>query len=119
LDLLARYPWPGNIRELRNVLERVLLLADDVDELMPAHLPSEIARVAALHDTDDLKLPLHEVERRYIARVLTGHRGNRVRTARTLGISRAALYDKLRRFGLADVGRVRKAARTSSVEPSS
>jgi two-component system response regulator HydG len=106
LDTLTRYPWPGNIRELRNVLERVLLLSADADEILPAHLPPEIAGAApAVTEAPDASLSLEDIERHHIARVLASHAGNRSRTARTLGISRATLYDKLARYGLDRIGR--------------
>jgi DNA-binding NtrC family response regulator len=106
LDALVQYPWPGNIRELRNVLERVLLLSGDAEEILPAHLPVEITGGVAdrVSGTED-ELSLQEVERRHIARVLAHHAGNRTRTARTLGISRATLYEKLDRYGLDQIGR--------------
>ncbi|MBI4543797.1 MAG: sigma-54-dependent Fis family transcriptional regulator [Gemmatimonadetes bacterium] len=104
LDLLTRYSWPGNIRELRNVLERVLLLGAGAEEVLPAHLPTELTSVAGPPGPDsDPGLSLDELERRHIARVLAHHAGNRSRAARTLGISRAALYQKLRRYGLEHV----------------
>jgi DNA-binding NtrC family response regulator len=101
LDTLTRYPWPGNIRELRNVLERVLLLSSGAEEIGPAHLPPEIVGSSASIDgrADD-DLSLEDVERRHIVRVLAHQGGNRSRTARSLGISRATLYDKLGRYGL-------------------
>jgi DNA-binding NtrC family response regulator len=113
LGLLAQYHWPGNIRELRNVVERVLLLAGPVQEVVPAHLPLEIrARGGASPTDDEIELPLEEIERRHIARVLAHVRGNRSRAARVLGISRATLYEKLERYRLAGVGRGVSAART-------
>jgi DNA-binding NtrC family response regulator len=101
LDTLTRYPWSGNIRELRNVLERVLLLSSGAEEIGPAHLPPEIVGSSASIDgrADD-DLSLEDVERRHIVRVLAHQGGNRSRTARSLGISRATLYDKLGRYGL-------------------
>ncbi|MEX0893489.1 MAG: sigma-54 dependent transcriptional regulator [Gemmatimonadota bacterium] len=106
LDVLARHPWPGNIRELRNVLERVILLAGGAEELAPAHLPAELRGTEGVGaPTDDVALSLAELERRHIARVLAHHEGNRSQSARTLGISRATLYDRLARYDLADVGR--------------
>ncbi|HEX6133973.1 MAG TPA: sigma-54 dependent transcriptional regulator [Longimicrobiales bacterium] len=108
LDTLVRYSWPGNIREMRNVLERVLLLSTASDEILPAHLPPEIVGNGTTHDAGrEAELSLEEVERRHIARVLAHHRGNRSRTARTLGISRATLYEKLARYHLDQVGRSR------------
>lgn len=106
LERLVHYAWPGNIRELRNVLERVLLLSSDAGEILPAHLPPEIlgnghATAGGAEDS----LSLQDVERRHIARVLAHHSGNRSRTARTLGISRATLYEKLARYSLDQIGR--------------
>lgn len=107
LALLTQYGWPGNIRELRNVLERALLLSGDADVVLPAHLPPEVAGAEALptHAAGDLSL--EEVERRHIAHVLARHAGNRSQAARTLGISRATLYEKIARYGLDQVGRRR------------
>jgi DNA-binding NtrC family response regulator len=100
LDLFTRYGWPGNIRELHNVLERVILLEPDAAEVRAAHLPLEIRGAAGSSATDIADLTLAELERRHIARVLARQSGNRTRTARVLGISRTTLYEKLRSFGL-------------------
>jgi DNA-binding NtrC family response regulator len=108
MALLQRYAWPGNVRELRNVLERVLLVAADADEIGRAHLPPEVAAGKAAGRSGDPSLSLEEVERRHVAHVLAHHAGNRSRTARTLGIARATLYEKLSRYGLDEVGRTRR-----------
>lgn len=106
LDLMGRYPWPGNIRELRNVLERAGLLAGDAETLRPVHLPPEIAAADPfVSGAADVELTLAEAERAHIARVLAHNEGNRTRAARALGISRATLYEKLERYDLGDVGR--------------
>jgi transcriptional regulator with PAS, ATPase and Fis domain len=103
---MSRYAWPGNIRELRNVLERAQLLAPEADTLRPNHLPPEIALTQdPLHTGDQSDLTLQEVERRHIARVLAEQSGNRSRAARSLGISRATLYEKLERYDLVGIGR--------------
>jgi len=101
LALLVRYPWPGNIRELRNMLERVLLLAGHAEELRPEHLPSDLRADVADEDTplgDDLSL--EAMEKRHIARVLLLSEGNRTAAARALGITRATLYKKLKAYDL-------------------
>jgi DNA-binding NtrC family response regulator len=99
-ELLLRYGWPGNIRELSNVLERAALLAPDAQELLPAHLPVELrAGSVGAWRAPEPTLPLAEVERMHIERVLAHCGGNRSLAARTLGISRATLYEKLRRYG--------------------
>jgi DNA-binding NtrC family response regulator len=107
MSLITQYSWPGNIREMRNVLERVLLLSGDAEILSPAHLPPEIvgATMPAESGAGEVELSLEQIERRHIARVLAHHEGNRSRTARTLGISRATLYEKLARYGLDQIGR--------------
>lgn len=106
LEILVQYGWPGNIREMRNVLERVLLLAAGAEEILPAHLPPEMAGNGSGTGPATLEsMSLQEVERRHIARVLAHHAGNRSRTARTLGISRATLYEKLARYSLDQIGR--------------
>jgi transcriptional regulator with PAS, ATPase and Fis domain len=120
LDLLAGQPWAGNIRELRNVLEQATLMTDD-PQLGPAHFAdalrldplarpaaapvprSQAAALAlpAMAEVDARLRPLHqqvdEVERQAIAAALRATSGNRVAAARLLGMSRAALYDRLQR----------------------
>lgn len=105
LDALVRYPWPGNIRELRNLIERILILATDEEEIRLRHLPPETRANQPQLNGEEGSMKLEEVERRHVARVLELHDGNRSSTARALGISRAALYDKMDRFGLRDIGR--------------
>jgi DNA-binding NtrC family response regulator len=100
LALMLDHAWPGNIRELRNTIERVLLLARDEPEIGVEHLPPDL-RVAAAGgdllaaDLADGDLSLERAERRHIARVLAHVGGNRVHAARALRISRATLYKKL------------------------
>jgi len=107
LALLVRYPWPGNIRELRNMLERVLLLAGHAEELRPEHLPADLRAEVADEETplgDDLSL--QAMEKRHIARVLLLSEGNRTAAARALGITRATLYKKLKTYDLELLDRV-------------
>jgi DNA-binding NtrC family response regulator len=105
LHRLATHQWPGNIRELRNVLERILILGDTDSEIRLHHLPAEIRGTATGHAPATDGLSLHEVERRHIVTVLERNGGNRSRTARELGIARATLYEKIERHGLQSVGR--------------
>jgi two-component system NtrC family response regulator len=76
-------------------------MAPETEVLQPAHLPPEL-RPAATGDgaATEVDLPLEEIERRHIARVLAHNGGNRSRAARSLGISRATLYEKLHKYGL-------------------
>ena len=101
MSAIVQYHWPGNIRELRNVLERALIMAPDADTLLPAHLPTEIFTTTVTGNTDtDAGLTLEEIEKRHILRVLAHQNDNRSRAARALGISRATLYEKLHKYGL-------------------
>jgi DNA-binding NtrC family response regulator len=102
LTTLVRQPWPGNIRELRNVLERCLVSFPDAEELLPEHLPARMLAPRPKRAPTEAgpDLPLEEVERQHIARVLKSCDMNRTRAARVLGIGRRTLYDKMRRYGL-------------------
>jgi two-component system NtrC family response regulator/two-component system response regulator AtoC len=91
--ILSAYDWPGNVRQLRHVVERALVLADG-DAIAPADLPAEV-REAETGLTADRALSLAEVERRHIARVLADVGGHRARAAQILGISERNLYRKL------------------------
>jgi DNA-binding NtrC family response regulator len=91
-----QYEFPGNIRELRNALERALLMAPG-QEITPESLP------AAWHTPRNsvAKLPsLEEMEKKYIAEVLRQTRGKKVKAAKILGISRKTLLEKRKKFGL-------------------
>lgn len=104
LRLMIDYPWPGNIREMRNVIERALILAGTDSRIARQHLPRDVAQTGALAATASIDagadLTLEAQERIHIARVLEACGGNRSRAARLLGISRVGLYKKLRRFDL-------------------
>lgn len=96
---LQNYHWPGNIRELRNVLERSLILAES-DCITDCDLPAEISRLADLghQDADSEDVSLQEVEKRHILRVLNLCNGHRGQAAARLGITRKTLYRKLQNF---------------------
>jgi DNA-binding NtrC family response regulator len=99
---LMAYPWPGNIRELRNCIERLSVLAENQVLSVEALPPSIVSSARAARDPivqDDL--PLEEVERLHILRTLERHRGNKKRAAAVLGIDTKTLYNKLRRYGVA------------------
>jgi DNA-binding NtrC family response regulator len=90
LSLLKAYPWPGNIRELKNVIERSLLLNRQPSECVAD--PSSIKQ--SLIEPDETSLQLDEIEKRYILKVLAENGGNKSSAARVLGISRKTLDRK-------------------------
>lgn len=98
---MCSYDWPGNIRELRNVLERAAILSDD-GRIHPEHLPDDIAgdkaasRLVLQNNTDNLE----ERERLHVARVLEREQWNRNKTAAALGISRRSLYRLIEKYGI-------------------
>jgi two-component system response regulator AtoC len=97
MTALRRYAWPGNARELENVIERALILCDG-GVIQPEHLPSGVREGPGGDGRDGCsKRPtLEEVERRYIRQVLDECRGHRQSAARILGISERNLYRKLK-----------------------
>ena len=106
------YPWPGNIRELQNAIERALIVSDA--ELITAaqlgltrpRLPSREASLpgvstsSGVANEDAAAATLQELERHAIADALAKAKGNKTAAAAALGITRMQLYTKLRRFGL-------------------
>jgi two-component system, NtrC family, response regulator AtoC len=102
LTHLVRQPWSGNLRELRNLLERCLVTHPDAPEILPEHLPPGVVNPTPPPAGGDTErdLSLEEVERMHIARVLEHCGMNRSQAARVLGIGRRTLYDKIQRYGL-------------------
>jgi two-component system response regulator HydG len=120
-ELLLRYPWPGNIRELENAVEYALAMASDA-EILPEDFPAQIARdhrieahPAALPGTADpaaerpplpektlkaLKTENLAEEKDRVFEALRLHRGNQTLAAKELGISRVTLWRKIRKYEL-------------------
>lgn len=102
-DLLARYAWPGNVREMRNAFERILILQPNAREIRAEDLPPEIHGAAEAMHTQanaDPTLPLDEVERRHVRAALEHYNGNKSQVAQSLRIARRTLYDKMAKYGL-------------------
>jgi len=107
-ELLNKYPWPGNIRELKNVIERTMILAPEGD-IDAAYLPEEIRDYIAevvpspLSHSDELSptghqfVTLRELEERYIDEVLTASGQNKTQAARILGIHPTSLLRRLKK----------------------
>ncbi len=100
LERLLAYPWPGNVREMRNVLERALILGRGQPAINVEHLPGEFRARPGVGDRRHTPLSLDDLERQHIERTLKHHSGNRTRAAAELGISRATLINKIKRYTL-------------------
>jgi two-component system response regulator HydG len=98
IESLIGYPWPGNIRELRNVIERALLLSRGERLLQRSHLPYELSDSPGANQ--HTPRTMMDVERAHIHRTLRAHKLNRTHAARELGISRATLIKKIKEYGL-------------------
>lgn len=96
---IEAYKWPGNIRELKNVIERAVILCDS-NELDETLLPYEIQHANAKASTTLSAFDLSSVEKLHIQRVLNHTHGNRAEAARLLNIGVATLYRKLKEYGL-------------------
>ena len=97
LELMMKYSWPGNIRELENVIERAVVFCKD-DTISIGDLPSKLLREA--ESVANEQFTLQEVERELIFKTLTNCRWNKHRAAKKLGIDRGTLYGKIKRYGL-------------------
>ena len=103
---LMQHNWPGNIRQLKNVIQNMMVLADD-DTLTPEHLPAEIregsdqeAAAPALAAGSTAGMSLDQIEKQAIRDTLRLQQGNREETARILGIGERTLYRKLKEYGI-------------------
>ena len=96
MRLLESYDWPGNIRELKNVIERSLLLGRRPSQCVAG--PAAIAQHS--EEADDASLKLEDIEKRHILKVLGETDGNKSSAARILGISRKTLDRKTKSWSM-------------------
>lgn len=105
LQALVLYDWPGNIRELANVMERAQILAENhritIDDLPDNLLTAPAAETERTPDGKPSVI-LRDIERKHVREVLAQAKGNKVHAARALGISRRALYRLIEKYGLGD-----------------
>ena len=127
LELLARHRWPGNIRELANIVERLAILhpghqvsAEDVREVLPV-APPRFAEPATLPNATGLETSLTETlddyERVLISRALSVAGGNVAEAARRLQTDRPNLYRRMKRLGIVDAERGDRSDRADRAEP--
>jgi hydrogenase-4 transcriptional activator len=111
LDLFAQYWWPGNVRQLRNELQRAVAMAPAGGTICPEHLSADLTATApapsalssprvGLRGGQTLASVVDDIERDLIREMMARHRGNISETARALGLTRRGLYLKLRRLGI-------------------
>lgn len=108
LAALVGYDWPGNVRQMRNVLEHALVISAGAEEICEEHLPAELHAGAGWSGRVGERfagMKLKEVECRHIEHTLIAFAANRTQAAAALGISRATLHNKIREYGLEQVGR--------------
>jgi DNA-binding NtrC family response regulator len=96
LKCLQSHDWPGNIRELANVVERAALMCDGLT-IEPSDL--QLGMAAGVATAEGMSSRLVDIEREHILRVLEAHGGNKQAAARALGVSRMKLYRKLEQYG--------------------
>ena len=107
-EALLAHPWPGNIRELQNAVERALIMSEGglitagqlgvstrTERAVPSRRTSEIVSAPGMSDS-----PLSEVEKRLVLDALNKAKGNKSKAAKLLGITRSQLYTRMKRFGL-------------------
>ncbi|MCU1283372.1 MAG: Response regulator of zinc sigma-54-dependent two-component system, partial [bacterium] len=105
LDQLAAYSWPGNIRELENEVQRLVIQCDNEGFITPELLAPSVRKVEGLlgrvaPKKGTLKDMMEEVERWLLVEALREHGGNKTKTAETLGITREGLHKKLAKYGM-------------------
>ncbi|MEK2690114.1 sigma-54 dependent transcriptional regulator [Bdellovibrio sp. GT3] len=100
MKVLMKYEWPGNIRELQNVCERLQILSDG-HMIMLNDLPENIRNPETQKDVIeyDPNMTLHDLEKRYILKALQHFGGNKTQAANNLGITIKTLYNKLHEYG--------------------
>ncbi len=107
--LMTQYPWPGNVRELRNVIERAMILTDQ-DVITPKHLPFELKQ-AEKKDHGNVEnevfeiasdMSLDNMEKTHLSKVLKKLEWNKSKASKFLGISRATLRAKIKKYSLSE-----------------
>ncbi|MDY7000807.1 MAG: sigma-54 dependent transcriptional regulator [Thermodesulfobacteriota bacterium] len=101
MDILLGYEFPGNVRELENIIERAVVLCNG-ETIQPAHLPEDLHRYESrlVRPSPDRLVSLKDNEREHIAWVIDQCGGNKTRAAEVLEVDRATLWRKIKRLGI-------------------
>ena len=114
IAVLQAYEWPGNVRQLKNIVERIMILGDGTSEIGPDDLPAEVTSdasggVASGGGENFVAMPLREAreafERNYLIAQINRFGGNVSRTASFVGMERSALHRKLKALGVSTANR--------------
>jgi transcriptional regulator with PAS, ATPase and Fis domain len=105
--LMIQYSWPGNVRELRNVIERAMILTDQ-EYITPKHLPFELKQIEKFahgdteHELAEITgdMSLENMEKMHLSKVLKRSEWNKSKASKVLGVSRATLRAKIKRYNL-------------------
>lgn len=110
MDNLLSHSYPGNVRELENLIQRAVILAGEDDKISVSHLQADwdnnpltsLKKGITFSETENKSLPeiIEEFEKKYISEYLHSNEGNISKTAKDLGLSRAGLYKKLKRYNI-------------------
>ena len=117
VELLAQYNWPGNVRQLENVIENVIVLSRS-NQIGAEDLPPQVRQTRSRVSSISLKVPdegidLEQVEKEILVQALERHHWNQTRAAGFLNISRKTLIYRMEKFGLAP-----SSSNTTSAVPS-
>jgi len=99
MTLLTKYDWPGNVREMENLIERLVIMADG-DEIDSNLLPAFLSKQGAEQDAEQPLSRIEELERKEILAALERNKWNRTRTAKELGVTLRQISYRVRKFGL-------------------
>jgi transcriptional regulator with PAS, ATPase and Fis domain len=107
--LMIQYAWPGNVRELKNVIERAMILTDQ-EVITPKHLPFELKQTEKMvqestgYEVSEptMDMSLESMEKSHLSKVLKRLEWNKSKASKFLGISRATLRAKIKKYNIAD-----------------
>jgi DNA-binding NtrC family response regulator len=99
LEVLRKYHWPGNVREVKNMVERAVILCPG-DTIQVQHLPTQILKPSLKANAVSVELgrPLHEIEKEVIFKTLNMTKNNKTRAAKILGISLKTMHNKINKY---------------------